>query len=106
MSGKTRRTSQGAGSSRFFILLDGFFRSIKKVGVPILGPDLIVPILFIVILLAFSAFFSASETALNTVSSVRLKNKAKEGDRLAGKTLGLIEDYDRTLSTILVGNNL
>lgn len=71
-----------------------------------MGPDLIVPILFIVILLAFSAFFSASETALNTVSSVRLKNKAKEGDRLAGKTLGLIEDYDRTLSTILVGNNL
>ena len=43
---------------------------------------------------------------MNTVSSVRLKNKAKEGDRAASRTLRLVEDYDRTLSTILVGNNL
>ena len=63
-------------------------------------------LLSILVLIVFSAFFSASENALNTVSSVRLKNKAKEGNRRASGALRLVEDYDRTLSTILVGNNL
>ena len=59
-----------------------------------------------VILLAFSAFFSASETALSSANKIRLKTRAEDGDRKAARALELIEGYDKTLSAILVGNNV
>ncbi len=62
--------------------------------------------LILLILLALSAFFSASETALSSANRVRLRNWAQEGDARAQLALDLIADYDRTLSTILVGNNV
>lgn len=58
------------------------------------------------VLLAFSAFFSASETALSSANKIRLKNRAEAGERRAGTALHLADDFDRTLSTILVGNNV
>lgn len=58
------------------------------------------------VLLAFSAFFSASETALSSVNRVRLKTKADDGDRKASAVLRLADDFDRTLSAILIGNNV
>ena len=63
-------------------------------------------ILAFVLLLAFSAFFSASETALSCVNKIRLRNKAEDGDKRAETALHHAEDYDRTLSSILVGNNV
>lgn len=62
--------------------------------------------LALIILLVFSAFFSASETALSCVNRIRLKNKADDGDKKAERVLGLSDDYDRTLSAILIGNNV
>lgn len=62
--------------------------------------------LILLILLALSAFFSASETALSSANRVRLRNRAQEGDARAQLALDLIADYDRTISTILVGNNV
>ena len=59
-----------------------------------------------VILLAFSAFFSASETALSSANKIRLKTRAEDGDKKAARALELIEGYDKTLSAILVGNNV
>ncbi len=60
----------------------------------------------LIVLLLFSAFFSASETALSCVNRIRMKNKADDGDKKAQRVLGLSEDYDRTLSAILIGNNV
>ena len=60
----------------------------------------------ILILICFSAFFSATETAITSASRPRLKNMAKDGSRRAKKILSRIENYDRTLYTLLVGNNL
>jgi len=60
----------------------------------------------LVLLIAGSAFFSGSETALSTVNRVRMKNAAEEGDKRAKKVLKVAEDYERTISTILVGNNI
>lgn len=57
-------------------------------------------------LLLASAFFSASETAISTFNKIRMKNKADKGDRRAKAALAVAEDYDRTLSTILIGNNI
>lgn len=60
----------------------------------------------LVLLIAGSAFFSGSETALSTFNRVRMKNAAEEGDKKAKKVLKVADDYDKTLSTILIGNNI
>lgn len=60
----------------------------------------------LVLLTGLSAFFSASETAFTSIHKIRLKNLVKDGDKKAEKTLALSENYDRLLTTILVGNNL
>lgn len=58
------------------------------------------------ILVGMSAFFSASELAYTALNKVRLKTAHANGDVLAGKVLKLTENYDRILSTILIGNNI
>ncbi|MGM9593694.1 MAG: HlyC/CorC family transporter [Candidatus Onthomonas sp.] len=60
----------------------------------------------LVLLIALSGFFSASETAFSSVNVIRLKNWAEDGDRKAQRVLTLHEDYDRLLSAILIGNNI
>lgn len=60
----------------------------------------------LVILVALSAYFSATETAFTSLNKIRLKNRAENGDRRAAAALALAEDYDRLLSTILIGNNI
>ena len=63
-------------------------------------------ILSLIVLIALSAFFSASETAYTSLNRVRVKSLANAGNRRAGKVLKLSENYDKLLSGILVGNNI
>ncbi|MBR2028593.1 MAG: HlyC/CorC family transporter [Oscillospiraceae bacterium] len=63
-------------------------------------------VLILVCLLAMSAFFSASETALTGANRIRLKNQAENGDKKAALALKLIGNYDGALSTLLIGNNI
>lgn len=56
--------------------------------------------ILLAILLAFSAYFSASETALSTVNKIRLKSYADNGSKKAKQALDMAENFDRTLSTI------
>ncbi len=61
----------------------------------------------IVICLILSGCFSGSEIALNSVNRVRLENQVEtKGDKRASLVLKLYSDYDKTLSGILIGNNL
>lgn len=69
-------------------------------------PITIAYIAIIAVLLVCSAFFSMSETAFTSANQVRLKKMAKDGDKRAEKALGILEDYDKFLTTILIGNNL
>ena len=62
--------------------------------------------LVIIILIALSAFFSATETAYTSLNRIRIKNLAKEGNKKAKLVERLSENYDRLLSTILIGNNI
>jgi CBS domain containing-hemolysin-like protein len=66
------------------------------------------PLLYVAILLllVLSAFFSCSETAISTVNKLRLKKSADEGSRGAKTAYQLSENYDKTLFTILIGNNI
>ena len=59
-----------------------------------------------IILIICSAYFSASETAFSTVNHIRLKSLADNKVRGARKAIYITERYDKTLSTILIGNNL
>lgn len=68
--------------------------------------DIIGDIIVIVILILFSAYFSATETAFTSVNKIRLKNMAGDGDKKAENVLKLSEKYDKLLTTILVGNNI
>ena len=60
----------------------------------------------LLIIVAMSAYFSATETAFTSLNRIRLKNRADNGSRRAAKTLELAEEYDKLLSTILIGNNI
>lgn len=59
----------------------------------------------LVVLLMLSAFFSATETAYTSFSTVRMRRMAlkKRSARLA---LKLSEDYNKILTTLLLGNNI
>lgn len=63
-------------------------------------------VIAIVILVAFSGFFSATETAFTSLNRIRVKNMAGEGNKRAELVLQLEEEYDKLLTTILIGNNI
>ena len=63
-------------------------------------------VIAIIILILFSAYFSATETAFTSVNRIRIKNMANEGNEKAERVLTLSEKYDKLLTTILVGNNI
>ena len=54
----------------------------------------------LVILVGFSAFFSASETAFSSLNQIRLKSRAEDGDSAAARVLAMSEKYDKLLSTM------
>lgn len=66
----------------------------------------IIQLVIVVILLALSAFFSSSETALTTVNRIKLRSMADEGKKSALKVLSVTENPGKLLSTILIGNNI
>ena len=56
--------------------------------------------------IAMSAYFSATETAFSSLNKTRLKVLAENGNKRAALALKLAGDYDRLISTILIGNNI
>ena len=63
-------------------------------------------VLAIAVLVIFSAYFSATETAFTSVNRIRIKNLANDGNKRAREVHDLSEKFDALLSTILVGNNI
>lgn len=63
-------------------------------------------IVAIVLLILLSAFFSATETAFTSLNRIKIKNLAADDNKRAQKVLKLDDNYDKLLSTILVGNNI
>ena len=63
-------------------------------------------IIMMAVCLALSAYFSATETAFSSANTTRLRTLAEKGSGGAALALKLLEQYDRLLSTILIGNNI
>jgi putative hemolysin len=70
------------------------------------GGNTIIQIVMLVILLIGSGFFSASETALMSLSRIRIRHMQEEGVKGAKLVGKLTEDSGKLLSSILVGNNV
>ena len=68
--------------------------------------DSISMLLVMIILIALSAFFSATETAFSSFNKLKMKSLASSEDRRAIIILKLEDNYDRLITTILIGNNI
>lgn len=60
----------------------------------------------IVVCVALSAFFSASEMSYSSCNTIRLENERDDGSKRAGYAVKITEHFDDALSAILIGNNL
>ena len=72
-------------------------------GVPYFNAPIFIAMLALV---CMSAFFSVSETVFSTCNTVKLTLLAEEGKKSAQKALWITQHYDRTITTLLVGNNI
>lgn len=58
------------------------------------------------LLILMSAYFSATETAFSSLNKTRIKAMIEKGNKKAKLVYSLSEDYDKLISTILIGNNI
>lgn len=68
--------------------------------------SLIITAIGIILCIIMSGVFSASEMAISSCNRVRMENEAEDGNKAAARVVRLNSDYDNTLSTILLSNNL
>ena len=71
-----------------------------------MDPSSIIQIVLMFVCIAFSAYFSATETAFTSLNRVAVKTLANDGNKSAQRVLRLVDNYDKLLTTILVGNNI
>lgn len=67
---------------------------------------IVIQIVSLGVMLILSAYFSAAETAFTSFNAVRMKNASSQGNKRASLVMKLAEDYDRLLTTLLIGNNI
>lgn len=63
-------------------------------------------IISIITLIILSATFSATETAFTSLNTAKIKKQANDDVKHAKLVLSLVSQYDKLLSTILIGNNI
>lgn len=63
-------------------------------------------VIILAVLLLLAAYFAVAETSMASVSKVRIKMKADRGDGRAKKALWVLENFDRAITTILIGTNI
>lgn len=68
--------------------------------------SLIWKLAIVLVMMTFSAIFSATETAYSTVNKLRLKNYESQGNKKAGKALKLANRFDDVITAVLIGNNI
>lgn len=71
-----------------------------------MDPKQIFEIIAIVLLIACSFFFSSAETAFSMASPLKLRHLCDEGNKRAILATKILNNHDRMLSSVLVGNNI
>lgn len=62
--------------------------------------------LIIVVLFFFAAYFAVAETAFASVSKIKIKAGVERGDARAEKALHILDNFDKAVTTILIGTNI
>jgi putative hemolysin len=70
------------------------------------GSGIFTLLLLFLFLFLLSAFFAAAEMAYSSINKIRMKRFVEEGRTGAGRAMLLLQDFSRTISTILVGGNI
>ena len=68
------------------------------------GTGLLIALFFV--FLCFSAYFSCTECGFSGMNKIRIKAKAEEGDKRAKTAMYISNNYERALTTLLIGNNI
>ncbi len=63
-------------------------------------------IIAFIVLNLFSSFFAAAETSLSSVSKIKITSAAAAGDRKAKQVLYILQNFDKAITTIIIGNNI
>jgi len=63
-------------------------------------------IIAIIFCILGGGYFAGAETAFASANRIRIKNKASAGDMRARKALYILDNFDRALTTVLIGNNI
>ncbi len=71
-----------------------------------MDPSDVIQLISLIVLLFLSAFFSSAETALLTISQVRIRTLIEEGNKRALTLERVISNKGKMLSAILIGNNV
>lgn len=66
----------------------------------------IMPWILSVVLLLVAMYFAVAETSMASASRSRIKAAAERGDAKAKRVQYIIENFDRAISTILIGTNI
>ena len=62
--------------------------------------------LIIALLVAAAAYFATAETAFSSVSRIKIKSEMDRGDSRAKKALLILDNFDKAITTILIGTNI
>lgn len=68
--------------------------------------NLSLQIFFYILLIFGGAYFASAESAYARANKIKLKNAAEDGNKKARRALGITADFERALTTILIGNNI
>lgn len=63
-------------------------------------------LIILILLVGLSAFFSSAETALSSISEIKIRTLVENGDKGANLLQKIEEDYSKMISAILIGNNI
>ena len=66
----------------------------------------VIQLIVLLLLIMFSAFFSSAETAFSRITRAKLRALEEDGVKHAKTLSKIFEDYDRMITTILIGNNI
>ncbi|MBR6561880.1 MAG: HlyC/CorC family transporter [Oscillospiraceae bacterium] len=69
-------------------------------------PKLLLIPIAIIILLFCAAYFAVAETALASVSRIRIKTRLERGDARAQRTMYILDNFDKAITTVLIGTNV
>ena len=63
-------------------------------------------IVIFILMLLMACYFAVAETAFAAVNRIRMKNRADRGDPRAIRAMGILDDFDKAITTILIGTNI